>query len=464
MAGGVDRGGPVREVATDVCRLLANINQLRQIRNANASPNSLVPIGDDSVGFVSDEVRLMVLKKRIEEEHRIRLQSNLAKSEGSFGGGYNSRDGNVVVGAAHGIEEMIKMAKKETSKYSDDSRGYVSRDAALLAELEAESQAAKAVDLLGSDNPASNERTPQQPPGTEVDLLDFGATVDASSNLVTPAGDLLGQTDLLGISESSRNQMTLSAPNHLLGIGVMQQSVNHLSEIPGSVGLLGAGQAIEPTVSTQSLDPFASLGGVANSSSGAQATYPAMLLGTAGSISDLPSSALSNPTEKADLALSGMTLQMSGIGLSGNQGKNPIMGGSSQDRFAALDALTPAGASALTNVKNGGMVITDSPLDGLAAMHVMGTGGERGTNENEMKYSATGDSAVLPSMTYPPSTLPPPPHERPTPAGVGQIGETYGGSPDDADNPFVMGGLPGAGLEPVAPAPGAPPPPPPPSS
>ena len=399
----------------------------------------------------------MVLKKRIEEEHRIRLQSNLAKSEGSFGGGYNSRDGNVVVGAAHGIEEMIKMAKKETSKYSDDSRGYVSRDAALLAELEAESQAAKAIDLLGSDNPASNERMLQQPAASDVDLLDFGATIDTASNLVSPAGDLLGQTDLLGISESSRNQMTLSAPNDLLGIGTMQQSVNSLADISGSAGSLSAGQTKVPPVATQSLDPFASLGGVANSSSGTQATYPAILLGTAGSISDLNSSALSNPPEKADLAISGMTAQMSGIGLSSrseNQGKNPIMGGTSQDRFAALDALNPVGVNPLTNVKNGSLSITSSPLDGLAAR----------INENEMKHSATGDPVVLPSMSYPPSTLPPPPHERPTPAGVGQIGETYGGSPDDADNPFVMGGLPGAGLEPVAPAPGAPPPPPPPSS
>ena len=46
--------------------------------------------------------------------------------------------------------------------------------------------------------------------------------------------------------------------------------------------------------------------------------------------------------------------------------------------------------------------------------------------------------------------------------GSGQVATAYGDAGDDDDNPWVMGGTAGSGLQPLGPAPGAPPPPPPP--
>jgi len=124
QGGAVDKGGPVREATSQVLQLLSNINHLRQLRLQSASEESLVPVGDNAqVGFVTDDARLVILQRKMAEEKRVRSQSNLKKSGGGFGGGYASKDGRSVVGAAHGIEEMIKMANKhasKTGKFSDD--------------------------------------------------------------------------------------------------------------------------------------------------------------------------------------------------------------------------------------------------------------------------------------------------------------------------------------------------------
>ena len=436
LTGGVDKGGPVRDAATEVCKLLVNLNQLRQVRNSHASPNSLVPIGDDSVGFVTDEVRLMVLKKRIEEEHRIRLQSNLAKSEGSFGAGYNARDGTTVVGAAHGIEEMIKMAKKETTKYSDDSNGNVSRDAALLAELAAESQAANTVDLLCLDNPGPSQHTSHQPLSGQADLLDFGAAASKTSNC------FLGGPDLLGNVAASQNLTTLSASNDLLGIGTMQQSANS-----GYADLRGAGQMGQSAIVAQVIDPFA-----------ATSAHSVSLLATVGGTSGVPVAVQSNLPGEVDPSNGGVSALMSGMSLSSETGgtaKKSIMGGSTQDRFAALDALTIAGGiNPSASLSSGGLGFSKPPLDDLTGMNVANAGGGARLSGNDT--SMIGKPAPLQSVA------PPPLQQEPiSPAGVGQVSATYGDGQEDADNPFVMGGLPGAGLEPAAPPPGVPPPPPP---
>lgn len=96
----------MREEASKVHRMLSDINFLRAERERKADPTSLVPIGDKSkVGFLTDELRLYVLKKRMEEEQTIQVRSNLAKADGAFGAGYNAKDGKSVVGASHGLEE-----------------------------------------------------------------------------------------------------------------------------------------------------------------------------------------------------------------------------------------------------------------------------------------------------------------------------------------------------------------------
>jgi len=62
---------------------------------------------------------------------------------------------------------------------------------------------------------------------------------------------------------------------------------------------------------------------------------------------------------------------------------------------------------------------------------------------------------------------PPPVPENMIAPGSGQVAKAYGdssaaGNDNEEDNPWVMGGSTGMGLEPVGPEPSAPPPPPPP--
>ena len=117
-------------------------------------------MGNDGGAFVSDDVRLHILKRKIQEEQQIRIKSNLKKSEGGWGAGYASQDGKSVVGAAHGIDEMIKMASKQTTKFSDDGSkppGYKTEEEIILQELKAEADAAKATAA------AANGRNPARP-------------------------------------------------------------------------------------------------------------------------------------------------------------------------------------------------------------------------------------------------------------------------------------------------------------
>ena len=140
-----------------------------------------MPLGSNNeIAFVSDEVRHQILKKRMEKERQVQIQikSNLAKAENGWGAGYNSQDGRSVVGAAHGIDAMIAMAKmnvEATSQktFSDDKNNdnmpsetalKAQEELRILEELKAEAEAANggtssAVDpgttgdLLGSFDP-----------------------------------------------------------------------------------------------------------------------------------------------------------------------------------------------------------------------------------------------------------------------------------------------------------------------
>eukprot|EP00980_Cylindrotheca_fusiformis_P031448 scaffold26382_cov117-Cylindrotheca_fusiformis.AAC.1 len=197
--GGVDRGEPVREAAKQITVLLSNINELQKIRIESASKDSLVPVGSNKVGFVTDEVRLSILKKRMVKQQQIELKSNLAKSEGGFGGGYNARDGKAVVGAAHGIEEMVKIASRQKKKFSDDGTPEETEDDRILKELVAEARAAKeeaeAAKKLAEANLLSEKNAT---PAGEIDLLDFGSSSTDPPVSDTATSDLLGGHDLLG--------------------------------------------------------------------------------------------------------------------------------------------------------------------------------------------------------------------------------------------------------------------------
>jgi ENTH domain len=521
QGGGVDKGGPVREAAVAVCQLLVNIDELKKIRNSSADPNSLVPIGDDRVVFITDEVRLHLLKKRIDDEHRIRLQSNLAQSAGSFGGGYNSKDGKTVVGAAHGIEEMLKMANKHTSKFSDDGRQY-NPDAAILAELAAEHKAAQALQAKAADlrrNPVAPAKPKNQ--AVDFDLLDFGGSPPTSASTNAMGGDLLGETDFLGVMTSSHPPETSigNPSNDLLGLGLdFGPDAGHTSTSTASNSAIALHHdpfALLPAHATADL--LGTPGGFGVGTSAAERNAdPVDLLGTPGAIDALygaPSNSL----------LSGVTSMLAGIGLAKSnnlnnaEAKKPIMA-ANEDRFSALNALTPAGGSdgpsitlSQSMVEPESFSYTKSSLDSLNAWTVqpMSNGYPPNMNDNGTFLSGgmssppvvpapqTMEQMVYPSMAssvlpvegmVPPPTMPPPlppigdlpspaiarpplPMAMPSPpplpeptvlAGAGHVGASYGGSPEDLeDNPWVMGGMVGSGLDPVAPAPGAPPPPPP---
>mmetsp|Transcript_26935 Transcript_26935/g.74033 ORF Transcript_26935/g.74033 Transcript_26935/m.74033 type:complete len:578 (-) Transcript_26935:166-1899(-) len=449
QGGGVDKGGPVRDAAEQVIKLLSNINELRRIRVASASQDSLVPVGDNKVGFVTDEVRFQVLKRRIDEENRIRIQSNLKKSEGGFGGGYASKDGKNVVGAAHGIDEMIKMANLQTKKFSDDGRNEKTREEIILEELKAQAEAEKAAkaaanaptvdDLLGSFDP-----TPKQPVG---DLLDFGAASNdaGSTNSTAATGDLLGgglgsgtapattsNDDPFGFASAYNTATTQSAP-------IATPATNNLLDI-----------ATQNDPFTAHSDPFSSSN---NTHSSDVMSLLDMTSNATNATANPLASMMQTPTEmpmqmqnaKKDSGdTTGMTNDLSStmtsMSLSEPPPKPPVMG-SNEDRFSALDALAESAAM--------------SSQVGFGSTHMSEATQPPSLNSAETEYSAP-----MP-MGMPP---PPPVHQTMIAPGSGKVAAAYGdaGGSGDDDNPWVMGGSMGMGLEPMGPEPSAPPPPPPP--
>ena len=194
--GGVDGGMPVREAAEALHSLLISRDGVRRARTMAEDPHSIVPVGSRrEAAYMSDEARFRYLQRQMAMELGTVRKSNLAKADSSFGGGYNAAHGEGsgggggggVVGAAHGIEEMIKAAEREQKKFvdapsdRDRERAYVPKleDFADVLRGEEEGQqqesppdllgasdaAAGAVDLLGVDN---------APPAPEVDLLGGG--------------------------------------------------------------------------------------------------------------------------------------------------------------------------------------------------------------------------------------------------------------------------------------------------
>lgn len=192
--GSVDKGGPVREVAQQLVLLMTNRQQLQFERSTKADPNSLVPVGSrDRAAFVTDEARLHALRKRMEQERAMMIKSNLAKSNSAFGSGYTSKDGKAIVGAAHGLDEMIKQAQKEKQKFSDEGYQAPGTEDAVLAAVQAE---ANLQDLLAMENDfAGGAQAPPPPAASQsVDLLDFGAPAATASSVPSTSH----QADLLG--------------------------------------------------------------------------------------------------------------------------------------------------------------------------------------------------------------------------------------------------------------------------
>ena len=206
--GSVDKGFPVREAAQKLHAVLQDKNEIQRLRHDKADPNSLVPVGDDKVGFVSDKVRLLMLRRRMEEQQLRRTKSNLAKASGGYGGGYNSKDGKVVVGAAHSMDEMLARAAREKKKFSDTGPVHyrASQPPQTTTTRTTRTTTPATADLLDFD--------PTPAPAPAVDLLDFGATPSVQTPPAAPvldifspnptvpsSGDLLAQPTTNGTSQ-----------------------------------------------------------------------------------------------------------------------------------------------------------------------------------------------------------------------------------------------------------------------
>ena len=453
QGGGVDKGGPVREAAAQVKQLLSNINELQRIRNESASQDSLVPIGSDKVAFITDEVRHYLLKRKIEEQQKVQIKSNLAKSEGGFGGGYNAADGTNVVGAAHGIEEMLKMAKKENNKFSDEKgTGGKSEEEKILEELLAEAEAATAAkakeeaasnkvkhDLLDGFNP--NPTKPKAP--GEINLLDFGGGSTTQPTPTTTTADLLGgftpapaavvpasQTfDLLGMTSVAPAPAPTPAPS------------NDLLDLASAFGGADVGSA-------QSMDPFSS------------EITSSQHIGTTSSSSNV------------NAVTSIMTDVSIGRDESAILQKKSVMT-SNEDRYSAFDALSSepqAKVTALDAISAENRLLSATATSPSSLPMASGGGlanlsisypPSLPTEVPPLVPTANGDSGVFQvPMGVAPPVVPAEPMAQP---GSGNVSTVYGDSTDAYDdNPWVMGGSAGSGLQPVGPAPGTAPPPPPP--
>jgi ENTH domain len=484
QGGAVDQAGPIRASAVPVLNFLTNPQQLQFERNRLADPNSLVPVGTrQQVAFVSDAVRLEQLKKRMQEQQSIQTRSNLAKADNGFGSGYNAANGKTVVGAAHGIEEMLRQQQKEEQRFTDD---------AMAAKAKAQHDAAaafseyQAPDLYGESSTATTTSTtthswqqPQQadllsmdnyssPPAhaATVDLLDFGSS--SSSGQLAPQQQQPVQTDLLFGS------------NPTVGSGS---------------GGSGAGGTINQSIAIH--DPFQS---VATTSSAAPGPAPSLIdssltniLGSLslGALAGYPSSETTTTTQPS-LSITSKSVLSASVA--------PL-----EDRFSALDALTSMGGNGSTSTTNnvtaaaitatatstptfttvpvpqpppqsraGGMYdATSSSINN--AFGSLGTLGAASWN-----MSSNASSTTMPSLSMMQQQQQQYQQQLPSalddgmafamPSVGGGVGGSslrvsaapMGGDGDDSDNGFLMGGASGMGLNPLGEAPAAPPPPPPP--
>mmetsp|Transcript_13697 Transcript_13697/g.19581 ORF Transcript_13697/g.19581 Transcript_13697/m.19581 type:complete len:562 (-) Transcript_13697:404-2089(-) len=244
--GGVDRGHPVRTVAIGLYELLLDKNKIMKTRADKADPNSLVPVGThDDVGFVSDEIRLEMLRDRIAHQQEMNLKkSNLKKAAGGYGGGYNPANGEKnVVGAAHSIEEMLELAKKKESlKYRDTGP-----DQEEIERMQHLQKLEREMKQKTNDN-ANNS--------VVVDLLDFDndSSVMPKQNCNPPFPSSINQVpDFFNTQQTSvqlNNQQQPessedSTQNDLLDIGNLarltptsnNESNDHLSSMLGNISL-----------------------------------------------------------------------------------------------------------------------------------------------------------------------------------------------------------------------------------
>ena len=431
--GGVDTAGPVRELAEQIYIMLCNPQQLQFERNTNADPNSLVPIGDrQQIAFVTDEVRHAQLKLRMQQEQSIQMKSNLKKANDGFGGGYMSTNGKNVVGAAHGIEEMIKQKQKEEQRFSDESSNrkksttgsadrsfseYVAPTDLYSTSTVPTVSSEQQPDLLSLDHYGT---IPQQhPPQPAVmDLLDLGSDASTTNSVSHNQNDLLNLTTVVA----------MATPEHFQQLDpIPQQSVSSSNS---------------STIFNPLLHPMSITASVASD------PYASINVAYAPALQPQPTS-------------------------------SPFMT-STVDRFAALDVLAGGSGSSSYNVGNS-MTQSDNrnnnkpPINSsnafadlmgpLSSTSISTPAVTSYNNNNTNILASTNDHygfavAASPSPMMPATAFSSIQVSQPPPA----YGINTDSSEHSNDGGFVMGGSTGAGLVPTGYAPASAPPPPPPPS
>ena len=441
--GGVDTAGPVRELSEQICILLCNPQQLQFERNTNADPNSLVPIGDrQQIAFVTDEVRHAQLKLRMQQEQTIQMKSNLKKANDGFGGGYMSTNGKNVVGAAHGIEEMIKQKQKEEQRFTDAAslnrnkstitstadhsfseyvapRDLYSTSSAVLTVSFSEYHQQPQPDLLSLDHfggsiPQQQQQQQLEPPAV-MDLLDLGSAASTTNATNHNHNDPFNLT--------SMTTTVVAAPSQL------QQSNLIRSNISTTINPL-----LQPMSSTAPavLDPYASISG-----------------------------SNAHPLQQ-------------------QQSTNTPFKNNAVDRFAALDVLSAVGTSSNNSVgnsmshsynsnnnNNNNKSLTTSSSNAFADL----VGPFTSTSVSAPAFTSYHNNSIS-SLDYGFATVAAVPPTMPSTAfasiQVSQPPPLYGVMTDSSENNnnddsgfFCMGGITGAGLIPTGQAPASAPPPPP---
>jgi ENTH domain len=280
--GGVDLGGPVREKAQVIVQYLLQPPLLHQERQRRADPNSLVPIGSpQQVAFCTDEMRFQKLKEQMERQHAMQIRSNLAKASNGYGSGYNAANGQMVVGAAHSLEEMIAQQKKQEQKFRDDR---AAAQASVTSQSFAEYQAPNLLDttpapistmtssssstLMMNTTPGIGSLSAAPPPAAEVDLLDFSWTPSPPPSAVPaynapvpndllafamPHGAVVQQTPVDPFAPSATTTPPAPAPDQdLLGFSVQTTTI-----LPSATQAKSTFLSDSALLST--VDPFASL-------------------------------------------------------------------------------------------------------------------------------------------------------------------------------------------------------------
>ena len=396
--GSVDRGQPVRESAKVLFDLLSDVEMFKKVRDTSADPDSLVPVGHhEQVGFVSDEVRKATLEEKLKQRHNVQIKSSLKDG----GGGFGSASRTTVIGAAHSMEEMLKMARQSKVGYrdgalSEEEKAHMDHLQQLEDELKQQRVMGVGEDGSGSGSGSSASSASASAP-VIVDLLDFGNAEPEVAHEILPSTSV----------ESLPYQVNNEDP-YLRN-----------TEAEGS----NAGQENDTFGHGSYHDPFEAVAAVSNvSSSSIHDPFDAVT-----SVSSVPVSAPASSTPKSN-GMDFLSHSMGGMGMNDGNASSGRMGmGNAQSPMSAFDDV-PTSTLLMGDSSNSNSNSNSNLMGGSAAYmgsnsnsnsNLMGgSAAYMGSNPNSNSNSnLMGGSAAYMGMPPAPSMQPPappaPPAEEP---------------------------------------------------